>query len=70
MLFRSAAVQALGRLGRSWGCPAVRASVARQIIDTVKGGSPIFAYYPDKQWLRSSAFIRRGEAATSVASAR
>jgi hypothetical protein len=34
----------LGRLGRSWGCPAVRAEVARTLIDTIKGGSAIFAY--------------------------
>ena len=27
------AVRALGRLGRSWGCPAVRKEVARKIID-------------------------------------
>lgn len=34
----------LGRLGRSWGCPAVRAEVAHRLIDTIKGGSAIFAY--------------------------
>jgi hypothetical protein len=51
------AVKVLGRLGRSWGCPAVRAEIAQKIIDTVRGGSPVFAYYPDKRWLASSAFI-------------
>ncbi len=54
-----AAVQALGRLGRSWGCPAVRKEIAAKIIDTLRGGSPVFAYYPDKQWLASSAFLPR-----------
>ncbi|MDQ3283802.1 MAG: murein L,D-transpeptidase catalytic domain family protein [Acidobacteriota bacterium] len=64
-----AAIAALGRLGRSWGCPAVRAEVARKIIDTVKGGSPIFAYYPDKNWLTQSAFFGRpASARTTVAS--
>lgn len=53
-----AAIRALGRLGRSWGCPAVRSEVAKKIIDTVRGGSAVFAYYPDKQWLSSSAFVR------------
>ncbi|HEX2835265.1 MAG TPA: murein L,D-transpeptidase catalytic domain family protein [Thermoanaerobaculia bacterium] len=53
-----AAIRALGRLGRSWGCPAVRSEVARKIIDTVRGGSPVFAYYPDKDWLSSSTFVR------------
>jgi hypothetical protein len=64
-----AAVAALGRLGRSWGCPAVRPEVARRIIDTVKGGSPIFAYYPDPEWLGQSVFVSRGRGA-AMASAR
>ena len=53
-----AAVRALGRLGRSWGCPAVRKEVARKMIDTLRGGSPIFAYYPDRNWLEQSTFVR------------
>jgi hypothetical protein len=53
-----AAVNALGRLGRSWGCPAVRKEVARKMIDTLRGGSPIFAYYPDQDWLKQSSFVR------------
>lgn len=60
-----AAVGALGRLGRSWGCPAVRKEVARKMIDTLRGGSPIFAYYPDQKWLAQSSFVgkvRRGTA--------
>ena len=51
------AIKALGRLGRSWGCPAIRAEIAKQVIDTVRGGSPVFAYYPDKDWLSKSAFL-------------
>lgn len=39
----------LGRLGRSWGCPALPTRVARAIIDTIKGGSAIFAYGPATQ---------------------
>jgi len=27
------------------------------VIDTVRGGSPIFAYYPDKDWLTRSEFL-------------
>jgi hypothetical protein len=52
------AIRALGRLGRSWGCPAVRAEVAHDIIDTIRGGSAVFAYYPEKRWLMSSAYLR------------
>lgn len=43
-----------GRIGRSWGCPAVSPKVAKKLIDTLKDGSPIFAYYPDPEWLRAS----------------
>lgn len=53
-----AAIQALGRLGRSWGCPAVRKEIASKIIDTLRGGSPIFAYYPQQSWLQSSVFLK------------
>src|SRR5262245_3236497 len=34
----------LGRLGRSWGCPAVRADIARPLIDLIKGGTVLYAY--------------------------
>jgi len=34
----------IGRLGRSWGCPAVRPEIARTLIDTIKGGTAVFAY--------------------------
>ena len=50
-------VKKTGRLGRSWGCPAIGADVARQMIDRVKGGGLIFAYYPDKQWLKTSKYV-------------
>jgi hypothetical protein len=46
-----------GRLGRSWGCPALRASVAQEIIDRIRGDGLVFAYYPDQKWLASSRFI-------------
>jgi hypothetical protein len=43
-----------GRLGRSFGCPALRPEVARDVIDQLKGGQLVFAYYPDPAWLSSS----------------
>jgi hypothetical protein len=52
-----AATRTLGRLGRSLGCPALRPAVARTIIDTIKEGSLVFAYYPDRDWLRASRFL-------------
>ena len=50
-------VRANGRLGRSWGCPAVSAGVARELIDRVKGGGLVFAYYPDAGWLKTSKYL-------------
>jgi hypothetical protein len=49
--------KSLGRLGRSHGCPAVREAVARELLDRVKGGGLVFAYYPDKDWLNSSKYL-------------
>lgn len=46
-----------GRLGRSWGCPAVRPEVAQAVIDSLKNGQMIFSYYPDNNWLTRSPFI-------------
>jgi hypothetical protein len=46
-----------GRLGRSWGCPAVSDAVARSLIDHIKGGGLVFAYYPDQDWLKTSKFV-------------
>jgi len=46
-----------GRLGRSWGCPALRPQVAEAVIDSLKNGQMIFAYYPDSNWLAHSPFI-------------
>jgi len=52
-----AIAERLGRLGRSWGCPAVRPEVARTVIDTLKGGALLFAYYPDRKWLNESPYF-------------
>ncbi|NIJ68755.1 hypothetical protein FHY09_001182 [Xanthomonas sp. 60] len=46
-----------GRLGRSLGCPAVRLSVARPLIDALSGGTFVFAYYPDTTWLQHSELL-------------
>lgn len=46
-----------GRLGRSLGCPAVRPDVAQEIIDTLREGHWLFAYYPDPDWLARAATL-------------
>lgn len=47
-------IKAQGRLGRSHGCPAVRQEIAAPLIDSIKDGQFVFAYYPDEQWLRGA----------------
>lgn len=46
-----------GRLGRSLGCPAVRLTVAKPLIDALSGGTMVFAYYPDQDWLKRSQLL-------------
>ena len=50
-------IDSQGRLGRSLGCPAVRPAIARSLIDTIRNGSFVFAYYPDKAWLSRSRLL-------------
>ena len=56
----------LGRIGRSWGCPALRQAIARNVIDTVRDGGVIFSYYPDEKWLTASKFLNCGKQSSSA----
>lgn len=47
-----------GRIGRSWGCPAVSMQEHKQIIDILKNGSCLFIYAPQKDYLASSQFLK------------
>lgn len=49
-----------GRLGRSWGCPAVRDEIAAEMIDHLKNGQFVFSYYPDDAWKTRSALLNCG----------
>jgi len=51
-----------GRLGRSWGCPALRPEVTREVIDARKDGQLLFAYARDAAWLEGSRFFGCDEA--------
>ena len=56
-----------GRIGRSWGCPALSKAVAAKVIDTIKGGSLVFSYYPDRDWLEHSQFVASAAVGTFAA---
>jgi len=44
-------------VGRSWGCPVVRPEISRELIDAIKGGSALWIYYPDDEWLEESEYL-------------
>lgn len=46
-----------GRLGRSFGCPAVPPADIRPIVNTIKDGTALFIYYPDSDYLNSSVLL-------------
>lgn len=51
----------VGRLGRSWGCPAVPEKISKAIIKTIKGKSCFFIYYPSERYLQNSQFLNDGD---------
>ncbi|MET0634697.1 MAG: murein L,D-transpeptidase catalytic domain family protein [Chitinophagaceae bacterium] len=46
-----------GFMGRSFGCPAVSNREVKPIINTIKGGTCLFIYSPDRNYLSRSALI-------------
>ncbi|MFO8152372.1 murein L,D-transpeptidase catalytic domain family protein [Thioalkalivibrio sp.] len=50
-------IERQGRIGRSQGCPAVRPEIAEVVVDSLKNGQFMFTYYPDPEWLASSAYL-------------
>ena len=54
-------VERHGRAGRSHGCPALDPDVSGKLIQTIQGGSLVFAYYQDPAWLEKSTFLNAGD---------
>lgn len=46
-----------GRLGRSYGCPALPRAGYESVVEKIKEGSCYFIYYPDKYYMKKSKFI-------------
>ncbi len=47
----------IGRIGRSWGCPALDKRVSRQVIDAIKDGNLLYVDYPDPDYLASASLL-------------
>ena len=50
-------IRKYGRLGRSFGCPALPAQNYDEIIDLIKGGTLLFIYFPESGYLDKSSIL-------------
>lgn len=50
-------IKKYGRLGRSFGCPALPPDQNKPIIETIRGGTCFFIYNPDNEYICSSALL-------------
>jgi L,D-transpeptidase catalytic domain len=46
-----------GRMGLSWGCFALSRKVESALVNLIRGNTVLVGYYPDRRWLRASAFL-------------
>ena len=54
-------IERYGRLGRSFGCPALPYSKIREVISLIARQSCLFIYSPDKKYLASSEILNSGQ---------
>ncbi len=50
-------IKKYGRLGRSFGCPALPPKKGKDIINTMKEGSCLFIYFPSERYLKESKYF-------------
>ena len=50
-------IKKFGRLGRSLGCPALPPDLNKPIIESIKGGTCLFIYNPDNNYIHSSSLL-------------
>jgi hypothetical protein len=50
-------IKRYGRLGRSYGCPALPKENYENIVNTIKDKTCVFIYYPDREYLAESEII-------------
>ncbi|HEY5826616.1 MAG TPA: murein L,D-transpeptidase catalytic domain family protein [Cyclobacteriaceae bacterium] len=50
-------IKKYGRLGRSFGCPALPKELSKEIINVIKNKTPVFAYFNDETYLSDSSYL-------------
>ncbi len=50
-------IKRVGRLGRSYGCPAVPNKIAKELIHTIKGKSVVYIHKDDQNYLSNSDYL-------------
>lgn len=50
-------VKTQGRLGRSYGCPAVPVEINQTLIELIKENSCLYIYYPSSDYMKRSLFV-------------
>lgn len=50
-------IKSNGRLGRSYGCPAIEENGYKETVNMIKGGSCYFIYYPSRSYLSRSRIV-------------
>ena len=49
--------QEYGCVGRSWGCPALSESVVENVINVIQGGSCLYIYADNKNYIEHSRYV-------------
>lgn len=55
-----------GRLGRSFGCPALPQKLSRPIIDAIKDGSVMYIYAPTPEYLAQSTVLNASDLPNAI----
>ncbi len=51
-------IKKYGRIGRSWGCPALPLALYKDIIDKIRGGTCMFIYSTDITYNKNTVFLK------------